>query len=94
MALRSLYADVAIPEVSLPAFTLERASARGDKPALIDGPSGRTITYRQLGNLVARAAPPAWPAAASRRASVWRFTARTCPSTPSRFTRSPPSVAS
>jgi len=56
MTFRSLYPDVAIPEVSLPAFTLERADARGDKPALIDGPSGRAITYRQLANLVARAA--------------------------------------
>ena len=56
MAFRSLYPDVAIPEISLPAFTLERAEARGDKPALIDGPSSRTITYRQLANLVGRAA--------------------------------------
>src|SRR5215831_5864483 len=56
MAFRSLYPDVVIPEISLPAFTLERAEARGDKPALIGGPSGRTLTYRQLANLVARAA--------------------------------------
>jgi acyl-CoA synthetase (AMP-forming)/AMP-acid ligase II len=56
MAFRSLYPDVAIPETSLPAFTLEQADARDDKPALIDGPSGRTITYRQLANLVGRAA--------------------------------------
>lgn len=56
MAFRSLYPDVTIPEISLPAFTLARASERGDKPALIDGPSGRTITYNQLPGLVARVA--------------------------------------
>jgi acyl-CoA synthetase (AMP-forming)/AMP-acid ligase II len=56
MAFRSLYPDVTIPETSLPAFTLARAGERGDKPALIDGPSGRTITYGQLPGLVARVA--------------------------------------
>ncbi len=56
MAFRSLYPDVAIPEISLAAFTLERARERGRKPALIDGPSGRTITYDQLPGLVARVA--------------------------------------
>ena len=37
---------LSIPEVGLTRFLLEHASARGDKPALIDGPSGRTLTYR------------------------------------------------
>ena len=93
MPFRSLYPDVAIPEVALSAFVLRDAAARGDKPALIDGPSGRTITYGQLPGWW-RARPPAWPAAASRRASASRSTARTCPSTPSPFTRSPRSAAS
>ena len=56
MAFRSVYPEVAIPEISLTACVLERARERGDKPALIDGPSGRTITYGQLPGLVARAA--------------------------------------
>jgi acyl-CoA synthetase (AMP-forming)/AMP-acid ligase II len=56
MAFRSLYPDVAIPEISLTACVLERAREFGDKPALIDGPSGRTITYAQLPGLIARAA--------------------------------------
>jgi len=56
MPFRSLYPDVEIPETSLGTFVLAEAPARGDKPALIDGPSGRTITYRQLPALVARAA--------------------------------------
>jgi len=45
-----------IPETALTAFVLAGAAARGDKPALIDGPSGRTITYAQLPALVARVA--------------------------------------
>ena len=56
MVFRSLYPDVTIPETSLSAFTLAKATERGDKPALIDGPSGRTITYDQLPGLVTRVA--------------------------------------
>jgi acyl-CoA synthetase (AMP-forming)/AMP-acid ligase II len=53
---RSLYPDVAIPDVPLGAYVFEHALARGDKPALIDGPSGRSITYGQLPGLVQRVA--------------------------------------
>jgi len=56
MVHRSPYPDVEIPNVSLPAFVLERAADLGDKPALIDGPTGRTITYAQLAAGVRRAA--------------------------------------
>ena len=56
MIFRSQYPDAVIPETSLSSFVLERAGARGDKPALIDGPSGRTITYAQLPALIGRAA--------------------------------------
>jgi acyl-CoA synthetase (AMP-forming)/AMP-acid ligase II len=56
MVFRSPLPDVDIPDVSLPAFVLERAGALGDKPALIDGPTGRTITYEQLGAGVRRVA--------------------------------------
>ncbi len=45
---RGPYPDVTIPDVSLPALVLADAATRADKPALIDGPSGRTITYGQL----------------------------------------------
>lgn len=37
--------DVEIPELSLPAYVLARAAELGDKPAIIDGPTGRTLTY-------------------------------------------------
>jgi acyl-CoA synthetase (AMP-forming)/AMP-acid ligase II len=56
MPFRSLYPDVSIPDTTLGAFVLGGAAARGAKPALVDGPSGRTITYAQLPLLVARAA--------------------------------------
>jgi acyl-CoA synthetase (AMP-forming)/AMP-acid ligase II len=54
--IRCQYPDVDIPEVSLTEFVLARAAERGDKPAIVDGPSGRTITYAQLPDLVRRVA--------------------------------------
>src|SRR5258708_530624 len=54
--IRCEYPDVDIPEVSLTEFVLARAAARGNKPAIVDGPSGRTVTYAQLPVLIRRAA--------------------------------------
>jgi len=51
MVFRGPFPDIEVPATSLPDFVLEHASAFGDKPALIDGPSGRTITYAQLGGM-------------------------------------------
>jgi acyl-CoA synthetase (AMP-forming)/AMP-acid ligase II len=45
---RSPYPDVEIPDIALPDFVFERAATFGDKPALIDGPTGRAISYTQL----------------------------------------------
>jgi acyl-CoA synthetase (AMP-forming)/AMP-acid ligase II len=56
MIFKSLYPDVTIPETSLTEFVLQHARELGDKPALIDGPTGRTITYAQLPGLIARVA--------------------------------------
>ncbi len=42
--------------MSLPAYVFAGAAARGDRPALIDGPSGRTLTYATLDEQVRRAA--------------------------------------
>jgi len=56
MIFRSPHTDVEIPEQSLSSFVLEGAARRGDKPALIDGPTGRTITYAQLAGGVQRVA--------------------------------------
>jgi acyl-CoA synthetase (AMP-forming)/AMP-acid ligase II len=48
MTFMSPYPDIAIPEVSFTDFLFQNASQCGDKPALIDGPSGRTLTYHQI----------------------------------------------
>lgn len=48
--------SVDIPNVPLPSYILADAPARGDKPALIDGPTGRTLTYAQLAGGVQRVA--------------------------------------
>jgi acyl-CoA synthetase (AMP-forming)/AMP-acid ligase II len=53
---RSPYPDVDIPDISLPAFVLAGAAALGNKPALIDGPTGRTLTYAELARSVSRVA--------------------------------------
>jgi acyl-CoA synthetase (AMP-forming)/AMP-acid ligase II len=46
--IRSPYPEVTIPEVSLPALVFADAARHAAKPALIDGPSGRALTYREL----------------------------------------------
>ena len=48
MIWRSPLSDIEVPDQPLSAFVLADARARADKPALIDGPSGRTITYGEL----------------------------------------------
>ena len=42
--------------VPLPDFLLEHAHDLGDKPALVDGPTGRALSYRQLADGVERVA--------------------------------------
>ena len=56
MIVKSASPDVNIPEVSISDFVLRHAARLGDKPALIDAPSGRILTYRQLGENVRAAA--------------------------------------
>src|SRR5919109_2643956 len=46
--IRSPFRDVEVPDTPLTELVLARAVELGDKPALIDAPSGRTITYAQL----------------------------------------------
>jgi acyl-CoA synthetase (AMP-forming)/AMP-acid ligase II len=53
---RSPHARFEIPEVALADFVLARAQERGERAALVDGETGRTITYAQLPALVERAA--------------------------------------
>jgi acyl-CoA synthetase (AMP-forming)/AMP-acid ligase II len=39
---------IQIPDVPLSTLVLDHAPALGDKPALIDGPTGRVLTYAEL----------------------------------------------
>ncbi len=49
MIFKSPHPAVTIPDdISLTPYVLERAQELAEKPALIDGPGGRTLTYRQL----------------------------------------------
>ena len=48
MIFRGPYSEVSIPDVPLTQLVLRRAQALGNKPALIEGPTGRIITYSQL----------------------------------------------
>ncbi len=50
--MRSSSPDVSIPDVSITDYVLRHAARLGDKPALIDAPTGRTLTYRQLAESV------------------------------------------
>jgi acyl-CoA synthetase (AMP-forming)/AMP-acid ligase II len=56
MIIRSTSPSVTVPDVSITDYVLRHAARLGDKPALIDGPTGRTLTYRQLADAVRRAA--------------------------------------
>jgi acyl-CoA synthetase (AMP-forming)/AMP-acid ligase II len=56
MIVRSPFPDVSIPEISLTTLVLQRAAELKDKPAMIDGPSGRTLTFGQLAGAVKLAA--------------------------------------
>ena len=56
MIFRAPEPPVVIPEVALTPFLLEHAEERGDKPAFVDGPSGRILTYRGWAESVRRTA--------------------------------------
>jgi 4-coumarate--CoA ligase len=49
---RSPLPDVQIPDVTITEFVLREAGRVPDRPALVDGPSGRTYTYAQLAGAI------------------------------------------
>ena len=51
---RSRFPDVVIPDVSLTEYIFEHVADYLDQPALIDGPTGRVVTYRALLHLTGR----------------------------------------
>src|SRR5256714_1616145 len=56
MIFRGPYPDVTIPEVSLTDFIFNSTDRNKDKVALIDGPSGRAITYAEFEDKTRRVA--------------------------------------
>jgi acyl-CoA synthetase (AMP-forming)/AMP-acid ligase II len=56
MIFRGPYQDVSIPETSITPFVFQNVKDRADKPALIDGPTGRIITYSDLADSIRRVA--------------------------------------
>ncbi|HEX8146709.1 MAG TPA: 4-coumarate--CoA ligase family protein [Pyrinomonadaceae bacterium] len=56
MIFRSPFPDVEIPEVPLTEFVFGRAAEHAERPALVDGVSGRVLTYAQLAGAVRAAA--------------------------------------
>jgi acyl-CoA synthetase (AMP-forming)/AMP-acid ligase II len=56
MIFRSPLPDVAIPETPFTSYVLRHAAELADKAALVDGPSGRTLSYSQLADAIRRAA--------------------------------------
>jgi acyl-CoA synthetase (AMP-forming)/AMP-acid ligase II len=54
MIFRSPLPDVEIPDVALADFVLEHATERGDKPAVVDAPSGRVVSYAEVAERVRR----------------------------------------
>ena len=48
MPFTSPFAEIEIPDIPITQFVLGRADALADKPALIDGPTGRVLTFAQL----------------------------------------------
>ena len=56
MAIRSPYPDVEVPDVSLHELLFADIGDRADRPALIDGSSGRSISYAELATAVERLA--------------------------------------
>src|SRR3972149_2107538 len=55
MISKSKSPDVRIPDVPITEYVLRHTARLGDKPALIDGAPGPTLTYRQLSEGVKRA---------------------------------------
>jgi acyl-CoA synthetase (AMP-forming)/AMP-acid ligase II len=56
MIITSAFTEVDIPDVTLPEFVLADAAGRGAKPAIVDGASGRVLTYAELAIGVRRCA--------------------------------------
>src|SRR5437588_5336987 len=78
MIFRGPYPDVTIPEVSLTDFIFSSFDQFNDKPALIDGPTGRVLTYRQF-ELSVRHVAAALAQRGFRKGDVFAIFSANCP---------------
>jgi 4-coumarate--CoA ligase len=78
MLFESPLPTVAIPEMPLTPFVFERVGTFGEKPAFIDGPSGRTLTYRAFEDAVRRQAS-GWVDSGLTKGEVVALMAPNCP---------------
>ena len=62
--------DVEIPDLPLTEYVLAGGASQPDKPALIDGASGRVLTYGELENAI-RALAGGLAAAGSAGGTCW-----------------------
>jgi acyl-CoA synthetase (AMP-forming)/AMP-acid ligase II len=56
MIFRGPFPEVTVPETPLTQFVMRRAHELGDKPALIEAPTGRVVTYSELAKSISRVA--------------------------------------
>src|SRR5262245_51750090 len=56
MIVRSPYPPVNVPDIPLTDFVFQKARRLGDKTAILDGATGRTITYGELTLAISRVA--------------------------------------
>ena len=75
---RSEYPDVAIPQIPVWKLVMERFAEHGERPAIVDGPTGQGITYARLAQDVERAAK-GLAAAGFAKGDVFAFC---CPNVP------------
>jgi len=67
MIFKSPHPDVSIPSVTIHEFVLRHAQRLGNKAALIDGPSGRTLTYLDVARRLRTAPRPVGGACGANR---------------------------
>src|ERR1044071_6263673 len=56
MIFRGPFPEISVPELSVTEFVLQNLSEHPQKPALIDGPTGRVVTYSELAESISRLA--------------------------------------
>lgn len=78
MIFRGPYPDVTIPEVSLTDFIFKSIDEFKDKPALIDGPTGRALTYAEFADAV-RCAAASLAKKGFKKGDVFAIFSTNCP---------------